>query len=64
MTTARDKNAVLEGLRQGGLIPVIRAASVDIALNVVEALVAGGIRTLEITMTVPDAATAIRRVAE
>lgn len=54
---------MLDGLRRGGIIPVIRADSTETALRVVEALVAGGIRTLEITMTVPDAATAIRGVA-
>jgi 2-dehydro-3-deoxyphosphogluconate aldolase/(4S)-4-hydroxy-2-oxoglutarate aldolase len=55
---------VLEQLTAEGLVPVIRAESAEIALRVVEALVEGGIRTLEITMTVPDAMTAIRRVAE
>jgi 2-dehydro-3-deoxyphosphogluconate aldolase/(4S)-4-hydroxy-2-oxoglutarate aldolase len=60
----RAKSAVLEQLTAEGLVPVIRAESTDIALRVVEALVEGGIRTLEITMTVPDAMTAIRSVAD
>jgi len=60
----RAKSAVLDQLTAEGLVPVIRADSVDTALRVVEALVEGGIRTLEITMTVPDAMTAIRSVAE
>jgi 2-dehydro-3-deoxyphosphogluconate aldolase/(4S)-4-hydroxy-2-oxoglutarate aldolase len=64
MASSRDKETVLEGLRQGGLIPVIRAESAEVALRVVEALVEGGIRTLEITMTVPDAVKAIRGVAD
>jgi 2-dehydro-3-deoxyphosphogluconate aldolase/(4S)-4-hydroxy-2-oxoglutarate aldolase len=62
--TARTKAQVLESLTAGGLVPVIRAESADTALKIVEALVAGGIRTLEITMTVPDAIGAIRTVAE
>ena len=62
--TARTKAQVLEGLTAGGIVPVIRADSADTAVKVVEALVAGGIRTLEITMTVPDAIGAIRMVAE
>jgi 2-dehydro-3-deoxyphosphogluconate aldolase/(4S)-4-hydroxy-2-oxoglutarate aldolase len=44
------------------LIPVIRADSTDVAVRVTEALVAGGIDTIEITMTVPDALSAIRAV--
>ena len=55
MSTSRPKSHVLTMLRQGGIVPVIRAESSAIALKVAEALVAGGITTLEITMTVPDA---------
>jgi 2-dehydro-3-deoxyphosphogluconate aldolase/(4S)-4-hydroxy-2-oxoglutarate aldolase len=60
----RAKSAVLEQLTAEALIPVIRADSTETALRIVEALVDGGIRTLEITMTVPDAMMAIRSVAE
>lgn len=59
----RSKSEVLSQLTSDGLVPVIRAESADAALQVVEALVKGGIRTLEITMTVPDAIGAIRTVA-
>jgi 2-dehydro-3-deoxyphosphogluconate aldolase/(4S)-4-hydroxy-2-oxoglutarate aldolase len=62
--TARTKARVIEDLTLGGIVPVIRAESADTAVRIVEALVAGGIRTLEITMTVPDAIGAIRTVAE
>ena len=64
MSNPRTKTQVLDALNHGGIVPVIRANSAVTALKVVEALVAGGIRTLEITMTVPDAIDAIRRVAE
>jgi 2-dehydro-3-deoxyphosphogluconate aldolase/(4S)-4-hydroxy-2-oxoglutarate aldolase len=60
----RSKADVLSKLTSAGLVPVIRAESADVALKIVDALVAGGIRTLEITMTVPDAIGAIRRVAD
>ena len=60
----RSKADVLAQLTAEGLVPVIRAESAAIALNIVEALVDGGIRTLEITMTVPDAMAAIRSVAD
>ena len=49
-------------LKGGVLVPVIRADSADVAVQVTGALVAGGIRTIEITMTVPDALLAIRSV--
>ena len=60
----RSKAVVLHQLIADGLVPVIRADSAAIALRIVEALVEGGIRTLEITMTVPDAMDAISRVAD
>jgi 2-dehydro-3-deoxyphosphogluconate aldolase/(4S)-4-hydroxy-2-oxoglutarate aldolase len=62
MASSRDRSAVLAGLTAGGLVPVIRADSTEQALRVTDALVAGGVRTLEITMTVPDALGAIAAV--
>ena len=64
MPASRDRRAVLAGLTAGGLVPVIRADSTDTALRVTDALVAGGVRTLEITMTVPDALGAIAAVRQ
>lgn len=64
MSHGRTKAEVVAALKQGGIVPVIRADSAATAVKVVEALIAGGIRTLEITMTVPDAIAAIRTVAE
>lgn len=64
MPTTRSKTEVLDRLIGDGLVPVIRADSSDAALRIADALVAGGIRTLEITMTVPDALTAIRAIAD
>ena len=61
--TRRAKVPVLNTLKTGGLVPVIRADSAEVAVRVTEALVEGGIRTIEITMTVPDALLAIRSVA-
>ena len=45
-----------------GIIPVVRAATVDDATRAVEAICAGGIPILEITMTVPNATSVIRHV--
>jgi len=47
-----------------GIIPVVRARSVEEANRAVEAICAGGIPILEITMTVPGAVSVIREVAQ
>ncbi|HKP70726.1 MAG TPA: bifunctional 4-hydroxy-2-oxoglutarate aldolase/2-dehydro-3-deoxy-phosphogluconate aldolase [Pyrinomonadaceae bacterium] len=50
-----NKDEVIARMLSGGVIPVIRASSKEEALAVIEAIVAGGITTLEVTMTVPNA---------
>lgn len=45
----------LERIHSVGILPVVRATSADEALAVVEAIRAGGIPILEITLTVPGA---------
>ncbi len=46
---------VEQQLEQAGIIPVLRARSAAEAIGVVEAMVAGGISVIEVTMTVPGA---------
>jgi 2-dehydro-3-deoxyphosphogluconate aldolase/(4S)-4-hydroxy-2-oxoglutarate aldolase len=55
---------VLKKITAIGIIPVIRAASANEANQAVEAVCQGGIPVVEITMTVPDAPSVIRRVVE
>lgn len=52
-------NTVFEQLRIAGLIPVLRASQED-AYALVEAMVAGGITVMEVTMTVPGAVEVLR----
>ncbi|HYO63585.1 MAG TPA: hypothetical protein VER08_08010, partial [Pyrinomonadaceae bacterium] len=47
-----------------GLLPVVRASSAEEAMQVVEAIKAGGVPVLEITMTVPRAVRVIERLAD
>jgi 2-dehydro-3-deoxyphosphogluconate aldolase / (4S)-4-hydroxy-2-oxoglutarate aldolase len=54
---------VIRRIGQIGIVPVVRAASVSEARRAVEAICAGGIPIVEITMTVPDAITVIRELA-
>src|SRR6202795_491439 len=55
---------VILRIEEIGIIPVIRAATVDEATRAVEAICAGGIPVVEITMTVPNAISVIREVAQ
>ncbi len=58
-----NKQEVLAQIAEAGLVPVVRAASPDEALAVVEAIRAGGLSILEITLTVPGAVRVINQIA-
>jgi 2-dehydro-3-deoxyphosphogluconate aldolase / (4S)-4-hydroxy-2-oxoglutarate aldolase len=60
MNTNRER--VLGRIRDLGLVPVVRAQSADEAVQAIDAIRAGGIDVLEITMTVPDAVPLIAQV--
>jgi 2-dehydro-3-deoxyphosphogluconate aldolase/(4S)-4-hydroxy-2-oxoglutarate aldolase len=51
---------VIARIGEIGIVPVVRAATVEEATRAVEAICAGGIPVVEITMTVPDAVSVIR----
>ena len=56
------KEEVLKRIREIGLLPVLRANSVEEALELAEAIEAGGVTALEVTMTVPGALEVIRQL--
>ncbi len=58
------KQQVLERIAGEGLLPVLRAESAEQALAIAQALEAGGVTILEITMTVPNAVRLIERLAD
>jgi 2-dehydro-3-deoxyphosphogluconate aldolase/(4S)-4-hydroxy-2-oxoglutarate aldolase len=58
-----DRQEVLRRINEVGVVPVVRAASAAEAIKVVEAIKAGGLPILEITMTVPGAVAVIEEVA-
>jgi 2-dehydro-3-deoxyphosphogluconate aldolase/(4S)-4-hydroxy-2-oxoglutarate aldolase len=58
-----NKTDVLQRIRDIGLIPVVRAESADLAMRAVEAIKAGGVGVLEVTMTVPGAIGVIKQLA-
>src|SRR5215813_966780 len=59
-----EKTQVLEQIKSIGVVPVVRASSGDEALQAVQAIKAGGLPILEITMTVPGAVQIIETIAK
>lgn len=62
--TELSMDDVIRKIGEIGIIPVVRAASVDEANRAVEAICAGGIPIVEITMTVPNAVSVIRELVQ
>jgi 2-dehydro-3-deoxyphosphogluconate aldolase/(4S)-4-hydroxy-2-oxoglutarate aldolase len=56
-------SSVMQRIRAVGIVPVVRATSADEALAAVDAIRAGGIPILEITLTVPGAVQIIAGLA-
>ncbi|NOS71704.1 MAG: bifunctional 4-hydroxy-2-oxoglutarate aldolase/2-dehydro-3-deoxy-phosphogluconate aldolase [Verrucomicrobia bacterium] len=59
----RTKQQIIEQLLDPGVIAVVRAKRADQVVPLAEALVAGGVIAVEITMTTPNAIAAIREVS-
>ena len=60
----RDKSEVITALTDPGIIAVVRAQSRGQVLPLSEALLAGGVRAIEITISTADAIEAIREVSK
>jgi len=54
----------LKRIEESGIVAVVRAENSDQALKIAEAVKAGGIQAIEITMTVPSAIDVIKRLTE
>jgi 2-dehydro-3-deoxyphosphogluconate aldolase/(4S)-4-hydroxy-2-oxoglutarate aldolase len=59
-----NRAEVVQTIRDVGIIPVVRAQSADEAMKAIDAIRAGGISILEITMTVPGAVAVIEKVSK
>ena len=59
-----DKKKIVDQIESLGLVPVVRASSADEAMQAIDAIKAGGINVLEITMTVPGAVRVIEAVSD
>jgi len=58
-----DRTAIVRAIEQLGIVAVIRLKDPARVRGVVDALAAGGVRALEVTMTVPRAVDLIRELA-
>jgi 2-dehydro-3-deoxyphosphogluconate aldolase / (4S)-4-hydroxy-2-oxoglutarate aldolase len=58
------KNAIISGLVEIGIVPIVRTNSAESAIRSIEAVYAGGVKCAEITMTVPGALKALEKIAD
>jgi 2-dehydro-3-deoxyphosphogluconate aldolase / (4S)-4-hydroxy-2-oxoglutarate aldolase len=59
----KSKDQYLKQIADAGVVAVIRAKSKDQLIGITEALLAGGVPTIEVTMTTPDAIAGIEMLA-
>ena len=59
-----DRTTIINQIETLGLVPVVRASSPDEAKQAIDAIKAGGVNVLEVTMTVPGAVKVIEEVAK
>lgn len=59
-----NKEKVLADIQALGLVAVIRGPSADVTVQMVDALVAGGVRGIEITYSTPNAEDVVRQLAK
>ena len=58
------QNTILNAIIDIGIVPVVRTHSAEGAIKAIEAIYRGGIRSAEITMTVPGAVKALEKIAD
>ena len=63
MTTTKTRTDIVTAIEEAGVVAVIRLQEPDKLRAVVEAIGQGGIRAVEVTMTVPGAVELIRQLA-
>jgi 2-dehydro-3-deoxyphosphogluconate aldolase / (4S)-4-hydroxy-2-oxoglutarate aldolase len=55
---------ILSFITEIGIVPVVRTSSAETAIKAIEAIYRGGVRSAEITMTVPGALKALEKIAD
>ena len=59
----RTREQILNAMIDGGMIAIMRAPSAEMLGHISEALLAGGVSTIEVTMTTPKAISAIEMLS-
>jgi len=59
-----DKNILISKMKEEGLVAVVRAENKEKGEKVIDAIVKGGIKFIEITMTVPGAVDIIKELSD
>ncbi len=59
-----NKQETLEAIKSLGLLAVIRGPSEDLTIQMVDALIAGGVRGIEITYSTPNAEQVVAQLAQ
>jgi len=58
-----SKSKIMQHMHELGLVPVLRASSAQEAIAIADAILAGGVNVLEVTMTVPGAIHVIEQLS-
>ena len=59
-----SKEEITNKVKEYGLLAVIRGPSAELTIKMVDALIAGGVKGIEITYSTPQAASVVRNLAE
>ena len=59
-----DKEKAMKLIHDTGLIPIIRVESAETAFRVADAFLAGGVKIIEVTMSVPGAVEVVEKLVE
>jgi 2-dehydro-3-deoxyphosphogluconate aldolase/(4S)-4-hydroxy-2-oxoglutarate aldolase len=59
-----NSQQILSFITEIGIVPVVRTTSAETAIKAIEAIYRGGVRSAEITMTVPGAIKALEKIAD
>jgi len=60
----KDKQQVLDGIIECGIVAVVRGTSDELIMKAIEAALDGGLNVVEVAFTVPNALEIIKRLAE
>jgi 2-dehydro-3-deoxyphosphogluconate aldolase / (4S)-4-hydroxy-2-oxoglutarate aldolase len=63
MTTVQTRESVVRAIEELGIVAVIRIRDPRRLRSVIDAIAAGGVKVMEVTMTVPDAVAMIAEIA-